>query len=182
MSKPSLTGSLPTLGSDTSLPAAKQETARRKQHHAFEQELWQMCAPFAHTSSPLLTLCERVERFLPELFVFVAIPGVPAENKLAERSVHPLVIARKISGERGVQWAVRPAWVSSASLAPGQLRGSIRSCNALPSSPKTRLYHTCEQYWWTIPLAHCSHHRTFSLPSKALASHLIGRRRNLAVL
>jgi len=35
---------------------------------------------------------------LPELFVFVAIPGVPAHNNLAERSVRPLVIARKISG------------------------------------------------------------------------------------
>ena len=44
------------------------------------------------------TLCERVERFLPELFVFVAVPGVPADNNLAERSVRPLVIARKISG------------------------------------------------------------------------------------
>jgi hypothetical protein len=46
----------------------------------------------------LHTLCERVERFLPKLFVFVARPEVPAHNNLAERSVHPLVIARKISG------------------------------------------------------------------------------------
>ena len=85
-------------GPDPSLPPAKQEAARRKQQHIFEQELWQLCAPYAHTSSPLHTLCERVERFLPELFVFVAVPGVPAENNLAERSVRPLVIARKISG------------------------------------------------------------------------------------
>ena len=85
-------------GPDPSLPPAKQEAARRKHQHAFEQELWQLCAPYAHTSSPLHTLCERVERFLPELFVFVAVPGVPAENNLAERSVRPLVIARKISG------------------------------------------------------------------------------------
>jgi transposase len=85
-------------GPDPSLPAAKQEAARRTQQHAFEQELWQLCAPYAHTSSPLHTLCERVERFLPELFVFVAVPGVPADNNLAERSVRPLVIARKISG------------------------------------------------------------------------------------
>ncbi|HBE26176.1 MAG TPA: hypothetical protein DDW33_10875 [Ktedonobacter sp.] len=42
--------------------------------------------------------CERVERFLPELLVFVAQPEVPARNNLAERSVRPLVIARKISG------------------------------------------------------------------------------------
>jgi transposase len=85
-------------GPDPSLPAAKQEATRRKQQHAFEQNLWQLCAPYAHTSSPLHTLCERVERFLPELFVFVAVPGVPAHNNLAERSVRPLVIARKISG------------------------------------------------------------------------------------
>jgi transposase len=85
-------------GPDLSLPPAKQEAARRKLQHAFEQELRQLCAPYAHTSSPLHTLCERVERFLPELFVFVAVPGVPAHNNLAERSVRPLVIARKISG------------------------------------------------------------------------------------
>lgn len=85
-------------GPDPSLPAAKQEAARRTQQRAFEQELWQLCAPYAHTSSPLHTLCERVERFLPELFVFVARPEVPSDNNLAERSVRPLVIARKISG------------------------------------------------------------------------------------
>ena len=85
-------------GPDPSLPVAKQEAQRRQQQHAFEQELWQLCAPYVHTSSPLQTLCKRVERFLPELFVFVARPEVPAHNNLAERSVRPLVIARKISG------------------------------------------------------------------------------------
>ena len=44
------------------------------------------------------TLCKRIECFLPELFVFVAIPGVPAHNNLAERSIRRLVIARKVSG------------------------------------------------------------------------------------
>jgi Transposase IS66 family len=39
-----------------------------------------------------------VEWFLPELFVFVAVPGVPVHNNLAERSMRPLVVARKISG------------------------------------------------------------------------------------
>src|SRR6266487_1224557 len=85
-------------GPDLSLPPAKQEATRCQQQHAFEQELWQVCAPYAHTTSPLHTLCERVERFLPELFVFVARPEIPAHNNLAERSVRPLVIARKISG------------------------------------------------------------------------------------
>lgn len=85
-------------GPDPNLPANQQLAARRELAHAFEQELWHICAPYAHTTAPQHTLCERVERFLPELFVFVAIPGVPADNNLAERSIRPLVIARKISG------------------------------------------------------------------------------------
>jgi transposase len=85
-------------GPDPSRPSAKQEAQRRKQQYAFEQELWQVCAPYAHTSSPLHTLCERIERFLPELFVCVTVPSVPAKNHLVEPSRRPLVIARKISG------------------------------------------------------------------------------------
>jgi hypothetical protein len=83
---------------DPQLPTAKQHAQRVALQHAFEQELWQVCTPFAQTQTLMHTLCERVERFLPELFVFVAYPGVPSDNNLAERSVRPLVIARKISG------------------------------------------------------------------------------------
>ena len=79
-------------------PVAKQQAVRRQQQRAYEQELMQLCAPYVGTSAPMHTLCERIERFLPELFVFVARPEVPAHNNLAERSVRPLVIARKISG------------------------------------------------------------------------------------
>ena len=70
---------------------------RVAQQHVFEQQLWAICKPYVHRRPPQ-TLCKRVESFLPELFVFVAVPGVPAHNNLAERSVRPLVIARKISG------------------------------------------------------------------------------------
>ena len=83
---------------DPGLSPRHQQQVRVAQQHAFEQRLWKLSQPYAHTSAPQHTLCERVERFLPELFVFVAVPGVPAHNKLAERSVRPLVIARKISG------------------------------------------------------------------------------------
>jgi transposase len=83
---------------DPQLPTTKQHAQRVALQHAFEQELWQVCAPFVQTQTLMHTLCERVERFLPELFVFVAYPGVPSDNNLAERSVRPLVIARKISG------------------------------------------------------------------------------------
>ena len=83
---------------DPGLSPRHQHRVRVAHQHAFEQRLWKLCQPYAHTSAPHHTLCERVERFLPELFVFVAIPGVPAHNNLAERSVRPLVVARKISG------------------------------------------------------------------------------------
>ncbi len=85
-------------GPDRHLTPREQQEAREAQQHAFEQQLCQLCQPYVRTEAPQHTLCERVERFLPELFVFVAVPGVPAHNNLAERSVRPLVIARKISG------------------------------------------------------------------------------------
>lgn len=85
-------------GPDPHEPPRKQQQERATQQHGFEQRLWALCQPYVNTSVPQQTLCKRVARFLPELFVFVAIPGVPAHNNLAERSVRPLVIARKISG------------------------------------------------------------------------------------
>jgi transposase len=85
-------------GPDPTLSACKQQQECRECQHAFEQRLWALCQPFVAQPVPQQTLCKRVESFLPELFVFVAIPGVPAHNNLAERSVRPLVIARKISG------------------------------------------------------------------------------------
>jgi hypothetical protein len=85
-------------GPDLNLPPRHQQQVREAQQHACEQHRWQVCQPYVRTATPQHTLCQRVERFLPELFVFVAVPGVPAHNNLAERSVRPLVIARKISG------------------------------------------------------------------------------------
>lgn len=48
--------------------------------------------------SPQAVLCQRIVRYQTELFVFVADPQVPSTNNAAERSLPPLVIARKISG------------------------------------------------------------------------------------
>jgi len=85
-------------GVDPALSPRQQHQLRVTQQHAFEQQLWAICQPYVRTAVPHHTLCKRVERFLPELFGFVAVPGVPAHNNLAERSVRPLVVARKISG------------------------------------------------------------------------------------
>jgi hypothetical protein len=47
---------------------------------------------------PCCALAKRLLRHREELFQFVLQPGVPADNNLAERSLRPLVIMRKISG------------------------------------------------------------------------------------
>ena len=57
-----------------------------------------ICKPHLGSDAPMSVLCQRVERFLPELFTFVADPLVSADNNAAERSLRPAVVSRKISG------------------------------------------------------------------------------------
>lgn len=52
----------------------------------------------AHRVHPCHTLCKRLLRHQDELFTFVLQSGLSADNNLAERSVRPLVVMRKVSG------------------------------------------------------------------------------------
>jgi len=92
-------------GPSAKLPAGEQQAERVRRQREFEQELLQVCRPHLKKKRVHSRLCERIERFLPELFVFVADPRVPADNNAAERSVREVVVSRKISGgtrsERG---------------------------------------------------------------------------------
>lgn len=47
---------------------------------------------------PCCALAKRLMRHQDELFQYVLVPGLPADNNLAERSLRPLVVLRKISG------------------------------------------------------------------------------------
>jgi hypothetical protein len=47
---------------------------------------------------PEAPLAARIRHYLQELFTFVRDPAVPPTNTAAERSLRPLVIARKVSG------------------------------------------------------------------------------------
>ena len=47
---------------------------------------------------PCQALAKRLLRHQDELFGFVLVDGLAADNNLAERSLRPLVVARKISG------------------------------------------------------------------------------------
>jgi hypothetical protein len=47
---------------------------------------------------PTWALCKRLLRHEDELFQFVLVEGLASNNNLAERSIRPLVVIRKISG------------------------------------------------------------------------------------
>jgi transposase len=94
-----------------------------------EEELLGVALPYVKTDLPQHVLAERIERFLPELFVFVEDPRVPSSNNAAERSVRPSVIARKISG------GTRSAKGSATKMTLMSLFGSwkLRGLNTLES-------------------------------------------------
>jgi transposase len=126
-------------GVDPALSPRRQQQLRAAQQHVFEHQLWDICQPYVRTTTPQHTLCERVQRFLPELFVFVAVPGVPAHNNLAERSVRPLVVARKISGgsrsPKGSETRMGLASLFGTWVA--QQLNPFRQCLALLTSPSS---------------------------------------------
>lgn len=78
--------------------SSQDEKVRTRAQRHFEKLLTRICQPFVRSDSPQHTLCERIERYLPELFAFVGDPRVPSDNNAAERSLRPLVVDRKISG------------------------------------------------------------------------------------
>ena len=94
---------------------------RRRAARAFQAELAALGAPYLPDEPPAAAavvdpppgpepepepppappqrgLCQRIERHLADLFVFVEDPAVPPTNNAAERSLRHLVVARKVSG------------------------------------------------------------------------------------
>ena len=50
-----------------------------------------------YRTHPCHALCKRLLRHQDELFQFVLVPGLSSSNNLAERSVRPVVVSRKVS-------------------------------------------------------------------------------------
>jgi transposase len=86
---------------------------------------------------PQATLCQRIDRFLDELFEFVLDPRLPSDNNLAERSLRPLVIARKISGgsRSAAGFTVRMALASLFGTWLAQGRDPVTACQQLLLAP-----------------------------------------------
>ena len=72
---------------------------RCQKYDSLYQSACQLGQRYAFSSQhPCWALAKRLLRHQEELFQFVLVPGLPADNNLAERSIRPLVIMRKISG------------------------------------------------------------------------------------
>jgi hypothetical protein len=114
--------------------------SRQRQQRVFQQALARLAKPYANDqTAPQRVLAQRVVRHLGELFVFVGDPRVPSDNNLAERSLRPAVIARKISG------GTRSAKGSRTKMALMSLFGTwslqnrplLATCRELLSTPSS---------------------------------------------
>jgi ribosomal protein L34E len=79
--------------------SAESPRRRRRARRDFEERAEALARPYAQMAeAPQRVLSARILKHLGELFVFVEHPHVSADNNLAERSLRPSVIARKVSG------------------------------------------------------------------------------------
>jgi transposase len=73
--------------------------AREQQYVALVTQAHTLGLEYARAKThPCQALAKRLLRHEDELFQFVLIAGLSADNNLAERSIRPLVVIRKISG------------------------------------------------------------------------------------
>jgi len=76
-----------------------QARVRQREQRRCQQALAALAQPYAQeAAAPQRVLAQRIVKHAHELFLFVGDPTVPSDNNLAERSLRPAVIARKISG------------------------------------------------------------------------------------
>jgi transposase len=80
-------------------PAPPSREAREQRYAQLMQEVERLGLAYAQVKKhPCQALAKRLLRHQDELFQFVLVEGLSADNNLAERSLRPLVVARKISG------------------------------------------------------------------------------------
>ena len=86
---------------------------------------------------PCQALAKRLLRHEDELFQFVLIPGMRADNNLAERAIRPLVVIRKISGGSRSAAGTQTRMALASLFHTWQARGlnAFAQCLALLSHP-----------------------------------------------
>ena len=112
---------------------------RRRAQRRFERRLLALSQPFM--DDPLAVqarLCRRVRHYVKQLFVFVAEPGVPSDNNLAERSLRHTVTSRKISGGTRSAAGTDSKMVLSSVFGTWRAQGlnAFLQCRTLLTSPQ----------------------------------------------
>jgi transposase len=80
-------------------PGLRTQAERTTRYARFVQQACTLGRQHAqHTAHPCRALAKRLLRHQDELFQFVLVDELSADNNLAERSLRPLVVMRKISG------------------------------------------------------------------------------------
>lgn len=97
--------------------------ARRRRAGRCERLLLGLCPPSLPGDQPHATMAATLRRRAHELFTFVRDPAVSPTNNLAERSLRPLVIARKISGGTRSAAGSDQRMVLASVLGTAQLQG-----------------------------------------------------------
>lgn len=84
-------------------------------------------------------MAKRLLRHEDELFQFVLIAGLSADNNLAERSIRPLVVIRKISGGSRSAEGTKTRMALASLFETWQARGlnPFEACLKLLSHPAT---------------------------------------------
>jgi hypothetical protein len=100
-----------------------EQSEREALYVALVSEVEKLGLRYAREKHPCRALAKRVLRHQDELFQFVLVAGLAADNNLAERSLRPLVVIRKISGgTRGPQGSQTRMTLASV-FATWQARG-----------------------------------------------------------
>ncbi len=124
------------LARDT--PTTLGVAARRERRRRLEEATRRLCAPFVHHDVPQRVLCQRILKYLPELYPCVTEPGVPPTNNVAERGFRPLVTGRKISGGTRSAQGTRDAMARATLFRTWHARGlnPFSQARALLLSPQ----------------------------------------------
>jgi transposase len=110
-----------SLTEEGSTQQAVQARAQRAQR--CEALIALLCPADLGPTLPYATLATRLRTHLSELFTFVRDPQVDATNNAAERSLRPLVIARKISGGTRSATGSRTRMILYSLCATAKLQG-----------------------------------------------------------
>lgn len=92
-----------------------------------------------HRAHPCHTLAKRLLLHLDGLFQFVLQPGLSADNNLAERSVRPVVVMRKVSGGSQSERSSRTRMTLASLFGTWRAKGlnPFTECLFLLSAPST---------------------------------------------